>query len=84
MGLGAIEGKMNGKRAYTIYQNPLDPDDQFIVREWLLIEGDGQRDFVDSGEVGRAKSLAEARKLLPVNSTPVPKPEDLQILETWI
>lgn len=75
---------MSGKITYTIYQNPLDTDDSFIIRGWLLVEGEGGRDFIDVGEIGRAKTLSEARKLLPEGSIPVPKPEDLQILETWV
>lgn len=68
---------------WTIYRAPADfPSVPYVVRGWLIIGGD----IVDSGALGLADSLEQARTYLPQGlSRFEPSPgEDPVVVESWL
>jgi hypothetical protein len=67
---------------YAIYERPLDHPEHFVVRAWHGIEGQA----VPDPHCEMAKTLAEARRYVPVGYTNIGRMagDDPAILEVWI
>ena len=68
--------------AYSIYQDPRTPG-EFTVRKWIIEPA--QREGLDAGEIGRAKTIEQARHLIPLSHWLLPEgPMELRSIENWI
>lgn len=68
-------------RQYAIYDYPTDFPDSFVMREWLV---DG--DKVTPGDARTARTLEEARALIPEGAERLPdfSGDDPKIIEVWM
>lgn len=68
---------------WTVYKNPTDYPDQWVVRAWR-VEGEGVR----MGRALPAPTLEEARKQIPhlevLTCFPASEGEDPAVYETWV
>lgn len=69
---------------YTIYEHPKDYPTKFVVRRWMIVDGE-QREVAENA-CQLADSLVEARTLIPPGyflTTRAPE-DDPVIVETWL
>jgi hypothetical protein len=67
---------------YAIYEHPSDYPEGFVVREWYVTS-----EGAEPGPAQQAKTLEEARSLLPEGATKVEEgrtPNEPQIIEVWM
>ena len=71
---------------YTIYENPKDHPEEFVVRKWVAQGPLSEIRLLPEGIIGKAKTLDEVRKLIPedwVCLGQFPGMEDPVIKESW-
>jgi hypothetical protein len=74
----------NGLWMWTIYAHPADfPDVEFVVRGWIV---GPHGTLTDSGALGFAHTLDEARNIVPAGLVRMERSpdDDPVVVETWI
>ena len=71
-------------RGYTIFSNPRDFPDKYVVRGWAVIQGG--RILQDAAPLAVRNTLQEARAALPPNMCRLSRAhdEDPVIVEVWM